>query len=441
MSDGGGIAHVGVSQASSNSPNLITRNQILLNQTFNQSADPTGGGLFIGGQIPVGGGNSQGTSHVTVDRNLIQYNHAGAGAGGGVSIARTASNDNVVLTNNMIANNAAAYAGGGVAVTEASSNVRLVNNTVADNVSTATNGKSFPAGQKVQSTAQIAGIARFNGTNPTLLNNIIWGNRSFTWSITPTDPNLPQTTVLADAGIWDLGVLGDSSHTALPSTNSVLTAGAGNSATINNVLSTVAEVAFVRRLDFLPQTDSDQPGVLPETTIMQTALTFDEGGNFINVNFSPLSPWSIVPGPDFGSTPRTDYHIKALSSAVNKGANRTNANRVPGADYDAQVRTTSGVDIGADELPALPPTLTSLSPITVTRPARGSTDYTVTFIGTNLAFADVTLSGTGVTVSNVVATANQITATFRVSSNAARTSRTVTVTTTGGTVTGNITVN
>ena len=352
MSDGGGVSHVGQSGGTS----LIVNNKILLNQTFNQSADPTGGGLFIGGQIALAGGNSDGTGDVNVDRNLIQYNHAGAGAGagGGVSIARTVSADDVVLTNNMIVNNVTAYAGGGVAVAAVTSNVRLVNNTVADNASTATNRQSFPAGSKVQSNPQIAGIARVSGSDPTLLNNIIWGNKSFVWSITPADPNLPQTTALTLTKTWDLGVVGNTSTVALPSTYSVLTAGAGNTTANTSTLADATQVAFVKRIDFVPQTDADQPVVLPETTILQTALTFDEGGNFINVNFSPLTPWDLTAGPTFGSL-RADYHIDPASVAVNAGANRTGSNRVPTTDYDGSTRPSTNanrVDIGADELTA-----------------------------------------------------------------------------------------
>ena len=82
-----------------------------------------------------------------MDANLFQGNQAGAGAGGGVSIARTVNGRRPRrLTNNMIVNNVAAYAGGGVALTDTVTNnrpgVRLVNNTVASNVSTATNRQS-----------------------------------------------------------------------------------------------------------------------------------------------------------------------------------------------------------------------------------------------------------------------------------------------------------
>lgn len=275
-----------------------------------------------------------------MDRNLIQYNHAGAGAGGGVSIVRTgASGDAVVLTNNMIVNNNAAFAGGGVAVADVGSSVRLVNNTVADNVSTATNRQSFPPGQKVQSTRQVAGIARVSGANPTLLNNIVSGNHAFTWSITPANPapGDVQTTALADTGVWDLGVVGVSGS-SLPTTTSLITG---------------AAVTFVQPVSVVSLTDPDQPVVLPESTILQTALTFDEGGNFINVIQSPLTPWDLT-NP---KVLRADYHITAASTAaINQGTNATvgtNGNRVPKTDHDGQTRpgtTADRVDVGADEL-------------------------------------------------------------------------------------------
>jgi len=428
MSDGGGIAHVGQS-----SGGVIANNRILLNQTFNQSADPSGGGLSISAQVPLAGTTSDGTGDVTVDSNLIQYNHAGAGAGGGVSISRTAARDDVLLTNNMIVNNAAAFAGGGVALANVTSDVRLVNNTIADNVSTATNRQSFPAGPKVLSTPQIGGVAKLSGnSNPTLLNNIIWNNHSFTWSITPTDPNLPQTTALTDRGVWDMGVVGNSSKTALPSSRSVVTANAGNDPTA--IAADAAALAFVKRISFLPQTDSDQPGVLPETTIMSTALTFDEGGNFINVNFSPLTPWDMTLAA-FGE-PRADYHLRPASVAINAGANRTGGNGVPLADIDAQVRTCT--DVGADEVTsvaALAPTLSSISPASGARPAtnNGSNTYVITLTGSNLNGATLTENTNGFTLSNVVlVNSTTITASLQVQRSAGTGNKAITVSTCAG---------
>jgi hypothetical protein len=430
MSDGGGISHVGRSSGS----NTIFHNQILLNQTFNQSADPSGGGLFVGGQVVAAGETPAGTGNVTADRNLIQYNHAGAGAGGGVSIARTVNRDAVLLTNNMIVNNVAAYTGGGVAVSDASTDVRLVNNTVANNASTATNRQSFPAGPKVLSTRQIAGIARLSGSGPTLLNNIVWGNEAYTWSINKTGPI--ETTALTPAGIWDTGSLGGGS-TPLVASNSILSTGSSTTNCTNCVNATDAGIAFVRPIKLLSQTDTDQPVLLPESTVMQTALTFDEGGNFINVNFSPLTPWDLA-NP---STLRSDYHIQLASVAVNAGANRSGNNRVPTADFDGQNRAAIAIDAGADELPVPAPTLSGISPNQGLRPSSGTANYSVTLTGTNLTGATLTENVNNFGLINIsYVSATQITATVQVASNATLGAKTLTVNTAGGSATASFLV-
>ncbi|MDD4881537.1 MAG: hypothetical protein PHX10_08175, partial [Gallionellaceae bacterium] len=50
MADGGGIGHLGLS-----SGGTINNNKIVFNQTFNQSANPTGAGVFIGGEASLDG--------------------------------------------------------------------------------------------------------------------------------------------------------------------------------------------------------------------------------------------------------------------------------------------------------------------------------------------------------------------------------------------------
>jgi hypothetical protein len=404
MSDGGGVSHVGLSSGA----NRIVNNKILLNQTFNQSADPTGGGLFIGGQVPIGGGTSVGTGNVTVDRNLIQYNHAGAGAGGGVSIARSSNTDTLLLTNNMVVNNAAAYAGGGMAMADVGSNLRVVNNTVADNISTATNRQSFPAGPKVQSTAQIGGIAKVSGAaSPILLNNIIWNNQSFTWGLTAASGNTPETTKLSFASVSDLSV---GAAAPLASSNSVLTAGSSIVNCTACQSATAAQIGFVRPIVFGAQTDTDQPVVLPETTIMQTALTFDEGGNFINVNFSPLTPWDIVDGANFG-TLRADYHLKGgtvgASVAINNGQARNSNNQVPLTDYDGEARVAP-VDIGADEVLVAAPSM-AVSPTSLNFGVvlvNGSKTLTVTVSNSSTASANLLLAAPTIAGSNRYTVAN-----------------------------------
>jgi hypothetical protein len=352
MADGGGLTHLGESGGT----NTIANNKFIFNQTFNQSADPTGGGMFIGGQIPVGGGNSQGAGNVTVNANLFQGNQAGAGAGGGVSIARTRNADEIRLTNNMIVNNVAAYAGGGVALTDAGNNVRLTNNTVASNVSTATNRQAFP-NPALPSNPQVAGIAVISGNVPQLVNDIIWGNRSYIFTINGT------TTQLTDpaGGIYrDLGRIAGNAFFA--PVNSVLTDGGTNdhvTASATNIFEPITSTTlFGKKNTFSSVIDPGQPVVLAADGLVQfaTALTFDETGNFVNVIFSPLTLWETVPGANFGAL-RADYHITASSVAKDHGqAPNGGGNSVPARDFDAQVRPDNGAyDIGADEymLPAV----------------------------------------------------------------------------------------
>ncbi len=380
MADGGGLSHLGRSEGSITSnaspANTIVRNKFIFNQTFNQAADPMGGGLSIAGHVVLAGGAPAGTGDVVVNANLIQGNQAGAGAGGGVSVARTLAADDIDLTNNMIVNNVAAYTGGGVALTGTSTGVRLVNNTVASNVSTATNRQAaHPLGWTNPSLPQVAGLAVLSGSSPTLLNNILWANRSYVYLINGTTSGLfnPGTTDVnaeaPDAVYADLGRIG--AGDALTPRYSVLTLGGVGNATYDTGLTGCSNTApaalpfFCNRLvaanslslfespnDFLSIIDPTQPVVLPETTVLlQSALTFDETGNFINVIFSPLTLWN----PD-GSL-RADYHLSGTSVARDNGraqsaaagVNATiGAGFVPAADFDANARSAA-VDIGADE--------------------------------------------------------------------------------------------
>jgi hypothetical protein len=375
MSDGGGMAHLGVSGGANN----VNNNKFIFNQTFNQSADPTGGGLFIGGLPPLAGTATEGTGNVNVGTNLFQGNQAGSGAGGGVAIARTLNGDAIRLTNNMIVNNVAAYAGGGVSVVDIGNNVRLANNTLASNISTATNRQSFGStGAKAPSLPQVAGLAVLPssdpanvGRNPLLVNNIFWGNRQYIYLIAGLQSGLfnPGST-LNTAGptpvivpnntprFSDLGRM-EAAGPNLAPVNSVLTTGATNlrttaSATNVTVASTDTTL-FTKKNDFSSVIDPLQPVVLAADGLVQvaSALTFDETGNFINVIFSPLTLWETVAGPNFG-TLRADYHLKEGSPAIDKGQVPTANNSVPSTDYDGETRPYSATapaafDIGADE--------------------------------------------------------------------------------------------
>ncbi len=78
-------------------------------------------------------------------------------------------------------------------------------------------------------------------------------------------------------------------------------------------------------------------------------LTFDGGGNFIQVRYGPLS--LLEPGAEPNPEDNTtwiDYHIAAPSFAINSGGN-VPAGRLS-EDFDNDLRPNAGFnDIGADE--------------------------------------------------------------------------------------------
>jgi large repetitive protein len=415
MADGGGLSHLGRSAGTLNtsggnagtvgSANLISHNKFIFNQTFNQSSDPMGGGVSIAAQIPaVAGGVAEGTGDVLMDGNLVQNNQSGAGAGGGVSIARTGSGDDVLLTNNMIVNNMTAYRGGGVALTANGSGVRLVNNTVANNVSTATNRQSFGAsGPAAPSVPQVAGLSVLSGANPLLLNNIAWANRSYIYLISGThsalcDPGtmalvIDPVTGVATCGAGSGAQYRDLSAGLTPRYSVLTTGGFGNAAYLtgtsgcgpnspstgtgflcNREASAASTTLFVKKNDFDSIVDPSQPVILQDQTVyVQPALTFDETANFVNVIMRPLTLWdeviNVATGAVTSATLRADYHLANApggAPAVDNGRSRatgtggtsgaTNAAIgtpfVPGTDYDGQSRPGNNpnpVDIGADE--------------------------------------------------------------------------------------------
>ncbi len=216
LADGAGVSHAGRSTAAT-----IARNTIIFNQSFDQNATPNGAGLSIAALLPPAGGTAAGTGDVTVDANLFQGNQAGAGSGGAVSIARTLAPDDVVLTNNMIVNNVTGFAGA-VALSGVTENVRLVNNTIANNVSTATTQQAFAAAAGAPTNPQVAGVALLDGPAPRMLNNILWGNRSYVFVIGGA------TTKLCNPGATGLDANGACQPAGSPSYRDIGFLGTGN---------------------------------------------------------------------------------------------------------------------------------------------------------------------------------------------------------------------
>ena len=323
--NGGGIGHQGVSDGG-----LIARNVIRNNEVFYGTAvGGDGGGIYIGGEAVVAGGNT-GAGSVTIEGNLIQGNLAGSGNGGGVCLNGVNGDDVLAsanpvnwytlnLFNNSIVNNVAGYAAGGISLTDVT-RVRIIHNTVANNDSAATSKSAFPPGA-TDSTPQGAGIVTHphNATlavasgqtyaNPTLYDTIIWHNRSFYFdgvaqNLKP-NPGSPYRDLGSPAG------MPLNPHTC------ILTSVTGYHS--SNLATNPLFVAGY-------------------TNVLTAAVTVDEAGNNINVRFEPTG----VQG---------NYHIVSTSPAVDRGES-TFLSQFPSlrGDYDTDYRPYgTNPDIGADE--------------------------------------------------------------------------------------------
>lgn len=358
---GGGVGHFGLSNGGE-----MLNNQIIFNQSFSQGTNQSGGGIFIGGETPVGGGLTLGAGNVTLDSNLIQGNHAGAGHGGGIrlqqvngqDVQRSGSNPNnwwkVSVVNNMIVNNVAGWSGGGISLQD-TANSTVSNNTITNNDSTATVGVTFTAGPNT-SAKQPGGISSErhslaladvfgNGSaaapyrvfsNPLLSNNIVWHNRSFNYAtaggtagLVPALNNVGGACD-SNAYYWDLGVLGDTTPTPnstvhLNPTFSILTNISGYAASNRAV-----DPSHVGSYCNGPRTLRLVAGI---TTLLPLPA-LDEGGNWIDVRWGPL-------------TLGGDYHLQAASLAKDTGTQGVTSH-----DFDGQGRPLGCLfDVGADELP------------------------------------------------------------------------------------------
>jgi hypothetical protein len=403
--NGGGIGHLGLSNNGVIEDNLVIFNESF-NQgstvagggiaVMGQPAlqpDPTTGLL-----LSPGAGNN-----LVIDSNQIRGNLAGAGDGGGLYIANVNGTDvvaspanrgpwnNVSVYNNIIANNVSALAGGGILIADALV-LDIRNNTIVHNDSTATAALAFtpgipnrsnplPAGlvSRVHSQAMSALVndstlaGTIQGTFPpariaewrtfsdaNLDNNIFYRNRSLFW-LNFDDGNpangiqtglFPANCTTAPAGCNAAGTDAYSYNVAVLNGNvdtgqvmdirySLFNTGSLDQVvyvgTRNNV---PGDPVFVNGYLNEPRNETL---IFPEGTVLQTAAAFDEGGNFIQVAYGPLS---LV---DNGSV-LFDYHLDVGSAAINGGVAIPASPHRLGVDIDNQTRPLTGLyDIGADE--------------------------------------------------------------------------------------------
>ena len=287
--------------------------------------------------------------------------------------------------NNIIADNMAGLAGGGISLQDVAQ-ADIVHNTLYGNDSSGTSGSAFPAGNPNQSNPLPAGVVShahtaalrtaFNGatspnrtaygifSNPVpFANNIVRGSRSYFAQIAASQ-NIPGpfNLVLATLPIaswpanysFDLAVLGTTTGDCaggcfLHPSNSALTTSSApynQTATYHNI--------FTNPNLLTTYLNGSRSALAPfgSTIDIQMAPAFDEGGNFIDVRFGPLTLYNptTVPPSLFGN-----YHI-GTGPAVGAGQTLNNlygSLLVPAAlrtDFDGNNRSASSTpDIGADQ--------------------------------------------------------------------------------------------
>jgi len=335
--NGGGVAHHGLSLGT----NIIRGNKIVFNENFfggALAAAGDGGGIYIGGEVAGGAG----TGNVTIDSNLIQGNIAGAGDGGGIRAFAINGEDvanspntpanwyDLNIINNIIVNNVAGHGGAGISLQDVAS-ATIEHNTIANNDSTATSANSFTPGQP-NSNPQGAGIVAgvhttiLQGsfgvpqiyTNPTLVNNIIWHNRSW-FNDASLNGGAGGLAANLAGPYWDLKVEGTSN-------------GAGpHLDPMNSILSSLLDPVTGFTYD-ASNSETDPDFVTEYSNALETATVLDEGGNAISVRFQPLTVNS------------GNYHIALGSPAIDLGAATTLVD-----DYDGEGRDQPNPDSGADE--------------------------------------------------------------------------------------------
>jgi len=363
--NGGGIAHVGLCEG----VNVIRDNEVLFNEDFfgavlNGAGD--GGGIFVGSLVAIDPATglpvaAEGSGNVTIEGNLIQGNLSGSGHGGGIRAAGVNGQDvagnpanalpvvpgdppqwsELRIYDNIIVNNVAAFAGGGISLQDVL-RATIVNNTIAHNDTTATSLQAFAAGAP-NSTPQPAGIASGAHTalllglidagvlaggepafsDPTLANNIILENRSYF----TTNGGNGGLSINTTSPYWDLGVSGTATPEFLDPRNSVLTSLTDTQVPTHiyngsNVAAT-SGTAFIR----------------PYFNAVESAIVVDEGGNNINIRFTPIVELA------------GDYHLRTGSPAIDAGDNAYLATVGPDIDNKPGEPRPNGVtiDIGADE--------------------------------------------------------------------------------------------
>ncbi len=321
------------------SPNgSIHHNRIILNNSNDEGA-----GIMIAGQLPADPDLlSEGSGPVDIYANRIQGNLANDD-GGGIRFLQ-AGNFPMNVHDNVIAGNISTHEGGGIGINDAP-DVRIYNNTIMDNITTATavtsNGQPAPAGVSTSANSSQLQATLPSGapsfSNPLMFDNILWDNRAGTRAgTTVTGVGVAGDTSPLD--YWDVGVAD----------------GTGQLAPVNSVIQQDPTGPH----PFTVQPNAGNSAADPqvkETWVPSVAFaTWRQNPAFVDATLvSPTAAGELVPEK------MGNYHLTGCptSPACDLGAQARGGVNASSADIDGDARPSgTGWDAGADEVvQAAPP--------------------------------------------------------------------------------------
>src|SRR4029077_1028030 len=243
-----------------------------------------------------------GSGAVNIDRNLIQGNFSGDD-GGGIFVS-DAFSQAVNIRNNMVVDNGAADLGGAITLDD-TANARIINNSVANNVTTASSensaidephaaGLAAEANEPLFQATLAAGALHFS--NPTaLFNNIFWNNDAMTLS------QFGPGATLVDQGFIDFEVRG--------TTN--------NADTFTPRYSTLTNGQILGPDGVQRAVPGGQGNRIGEDPLFVTPFTLE-----LTVSGSRLDPQAAavtITGKDPPVGLGGDYHLQTTSPAVDRG--------------------------------------------------------------------------------------------------------------------------
>ena len=357
---GGAISHFGLSDGGK-----IDHNRIWFNRSYDE-----GGAVFVGSELPTNPNTMPtGAGRVDITENVMQANVANDD-GGAIRLlmvdgrrrsqtnatgngALTFFDDRINILNNTIANNVSTHEGGGIALDD-STNVVVANNTVAHNITTATamtsTGIPAPAGLSTAGNSTLLqaevdkkypGNTRALFSKPTLFNNVFTDNRAGSWSLSQGLHGIGQDGDASPINYWDIG-LADG-----------LCNGSSNVRRCLSPLNTM----------FDNTSNNTSNVVASPTNIVGGAVNFVDDTYRVTLNALPWRGYPQFVGAILVAVDRPigqmgNYHLAAGTNvAVNGGrasaatvGGPSSTQAAPAIDIDDQARPSGGAfDIGSDE--------------------------------------------------------------------------------------------